>query len=72
MSSVVSKIMQMMGYTLERFAQEAAQRGFGDASQIQQALARGDVSMFQGYAQHLAQNNPQLAAQAQSQCAGLK
>lgn len=72
MSSVVSKILQMMGYTPERFAQEAAQKGFGDATQIQQALSRGDVSMFQGYARKLAQDNPQMAAQAQSQCSGLK
>lgn len=62
----------MMGYSAEQFAQEAAQKGFGDAQQIYQALQRGDVSMFNGYAQQMAQHQPQMAEMAKSKLASLK
>ena len=72
MSNYIQQILQMMGYSAEQFAQEAAQKGFGDAQQIYQALQRGDVSMFSGYAQQLQQRQPMLVEQAKNRLAGLK
>lgn len=72
MSQIIKTVLNMMGYSAEQFAQEAAQRGFGEAQKIYQALQRGDVSMFNGYAQQLAQNQPQMAELAKNRLASMK
>lgn len=57
----------MMGQTPAGAAQALAQRGYGDAGQIQRALEAGDVkglNFIQKLGPQIMQNNPNMAQQA--------
>lgn len=70
MSNFIQQTLARFGYTPESFAQDAERRGIGNAAQIAAALAKGDVSLLQGYGQQVQSNNPNAMQQAHAYMQG--